>query len=188
MALVPDFRDLISRLPRAWEAVTDVFGDDNRVSSTDVVAPPFQDTEKSRQDSATVKRQDGCISPGSSAQIGNCAGYDGWIDYVPRPVLNQQVIDLLYLQNRLVQRIVDRLPSDMMAEAPDLTSKIIDPTRLWDYGSMLGFPGELTRGMSYARKHGGGGILVMLEDGMDPREEVDLRRVTGIRGFFALRS
>ena len=108
------------------------------------------------------------------------------IDYVPRPVLSQQFIDLLYLQNRLVSRIVDKLPTDMMKEAPTLDSDRVDPTTLWDYATQLGLPNALLTNMSYARKHGGGGILVMLEDGMDPSEEVDLRRITRVRGFFPL--
>lgn len=134
---------------------------------------------------ARAVRED-CGTPAGA--IGDALGFSDYqfADYQPRPTLPRNVVDDLYTKSLLVQRMVRGLPDDAIAVEPEITSSLVDGAALLAEArsrKLLDRQGALYRAAEYARKDGGGGVLVLLEDGLAPWEPVDLDAITRVRGF-----
>lgn len=100
--------------------------------------------------------------------------------------LSRDQIDALCV-SQFMTRIVHVLIEDAVKISPDLSGPDLGQLDdVWDYLCEAHYQEEEFRALSYSRKYGGGGLIIIAEDGGTLGEEMDLARVQRVRGFVPL--
>ena len=132
---------------------------------------------------APAVRADACTSGSVSPNYGGI-GYGG--PGYGAPALTRHQIDELCI-DQLMSRIVHKLPDDARKIDPDLSGPTLGQLdEVWDYIEARHFGDQEERVLSYSRKYGAGAMLVMVDDGRDLSEPIDLLNIRTIRGFVDL--
>lgn len=99
-----------------------------------------------------------------------------------RELLRDEVLQALYEQDGYVARIVDCVPDEGTRQGITLTTgdKAVDTALAADL-VRLGAHERVTDAWCWGRLYGGGALFVGADDGVDPREPLDLARVRAVR-------
>lgn len=141
-------------------------------------------TENSRNDGALVNVLTGLGVPGKDRSTATRVGV--------QTLLSQTELEILYLSG-LPRRYVDEIPDEILRHQP--TIKLSAETE-GDSSDLISSFDSYLQGMQFShvlceairlqRLYGGAGIVMMIDDGLDPTEPVDLKRIRRITGFAAL--
>ncbi len=98
-------------------------------------------------------------------------------------VIGQADAEALYQADDIAARIADRPPQEMMREGfkvviPEDKKNIAE--NVMTHLEKFQVAQKVEQGLIWARLYGGAGLLLGLNDGMDPSEPVDLQRIRGI--------
>lgn len=154
-----------------------------------------------RHDGRPLTRMDswaqGSPAPGGR-WINTRSGMGGPMDrsqydlYVAGDPIDEWTADALLETNALARRIASREPEDCTREGYDLEG--LDPGLAADLeaaieggdrGRGLGLLDTLAEARTWARAYGGGAVVMLIDDGRDPHEPVDLANIRAIRGVLS---
>ena len=132
---------------------------------------------------APTVRADACSAGSSSPNYGGIGyGGPGWGSVS----LTRYDVDVLCI-DQLMSRIVHKLPDDARKIDPDLSGPTLGQLdEVWEYLDAKHFGDQEERCLSYSRMYGGGAMLIMVDDGRDLSEEIDLLNIRTVRGFVDL--
>lgn len=86
----------------------------------------------------------------------------------------------------LMRNIVKKLVDDALVSPPSLSGESGELSGCVSWLDERGWNSEMERALIYSRRYGGGGVVMAIDDGRPPEEEVDLLAVRDVMGFYAL--
>lgn len=113
--------------------------------------------------------------------------------YAANPrMLSQRELEALYF-DAIPRRYVDAIPEEMMRHLPTITLGGEDPdedqekiNELEEYLKYTDWPSALCEVMKLQRLYGGAGIVMLVDDGLPPEEEINIEKIRSIKGYVPL--
>ena len=121
-------------------------------------------------------------------------GKDTSVSTYARPpyLLNQKEQEWLYF-DAIPRRFVDAIPNEIMRHTPTITLGGEDPDedqeKINDFNEFVKYtklPDALSEVMKLQRLYGGAGLVMLVDDGKAPEEEVNIEGIRSIKGFIPL--
>ena len=114
--------------------------------------------------------------------VGGTSGKVGAYDFTPREQLPDATLQALYEQDGFAARIIDCVPEEGLRQGLTVTTGDEAADALLAATlERLGAQEKLTEAWCWGRLYGGGALFVGADDGQDPRERLDLTRVSSVR-------
>jgi len=141
--------------------------------------------EQFRNDGALVNVLTGMGVPGKDKKLGNTVRYNS--------LLAQAELEELY-KNGLVRRYVDAIPETILRHQPtiklggnDITPQQAElVANVESFLRATQFGHALREVIQLQRIYGGAGLVLLLDDGLEPHEPVDPKRLRNVRGYVPL--
>ena len=149
------------------------------------------DKNTQRFDAASV-RMDGTLI---NALTGlGVRGKDSSVSTYARPpyILNQKEVEWLYF-DAIPRRFVDAIPNEILRHTPTVTLGGEDPDedqeKINEFNEFVKYtklPDALSEVIKLQRLYGGAGLVMLVDDGKPPEEEINIEGIREIKGFVPL--
>ena len=145
---------------------------------------PRFDTSEVRNDGALINALTGLGVRGKDTSVST---------YVKLPnLLTQKEVEALYF-DAIPRRFVDAIPEEMMRHQPTINLGGEDPNEdqeqineFEEFLKYLNYYPALCEVMKLQRLYGGAGLVMLIDDGLPPEEEINIERIRSIKGFVPL--
>jgi len=152
-------------------------------SSVNNSTPRFDDVEV-RNDGALINALTGMGVRGKDSSMSTYSAQ-------PRQLAQVELEALYYAA--IPRRYVDALPEEMLRHIPTITLGGEDPeenqNKINAFEEELKYtnwPSALCEVMKLQRLYGGAGIVMLVDDGLPPEEEININKIRAIKGFVPL--
>lgn len=149
------------------------------------------DNNTQRTDAASVRLDGTLINALTGLGV---RGKDASVSTYARPpyLLNQKECEWLYF-DAIPRRFVDAIPNEILRHTPTVTLGGEDPDedqeKINDFNEFVKYtklPDALSEVIKLQRLYGGAGLVMLVDDGRPPEEEVNLEDIREIKGFVPL--